>query len=101
MPPLYVYRVVTHDGSGEIFEIEQAIDAHPIKKHPATGQPVERVYDDAPSLGLKHSERRERQILSADNLTKRGFSRYERDQVTGAYHKSAGETGPEEIRRED
>ena len=101
MPPLYVYRVVTRDGSGEIFEIEQAIDASPIKKHPTTGQPVERVYDDAPSLGLKYSEGRERQILSADNLTKRGFSRYERDPVSGAYHKSAGKTGPEKIQKED
>ena len=101
MPPLYVYRVVTHDGSGEIFEIEQATDAPLIKKHPATGQPVERVYDDAPSLGLKHSEHRERQILSNENLAKLGFSRFERDPATGTYHKSAGETGPEEIRRED
>jgi len=101
MPPLYAYRVITPDGSGETFEIEQSANAPAIKKHPTTGQPVERVYHDAPSLNLKHSERRERQILSADNLTKRGFSRYERDQVTGAYHKSAGETGPEEIQRED
>ncbi|SVD20848.1 uncharacterized protein METZ01_LOCUS373702, partial [marine metagenome] len=50
MPPLYVYRVVTHDGSGEIFEVEQATNSPPIKKHPTTGQPVERVYHDAPGL---------------------------------------------------
>ena len=101
MPPLYAYRVITPDGSGETFEVEQSANAPPIKKHPTTGQPVERVYDEAPGLNLKHSEGRERQMLSADNLSKKGFSRYERDPATGTYHKSVGETGPEEIRRED
>ncbi len=101
MPPVYHYRVVTPDGSGETFEVEQAIDAVPLKKHPVTGKPVERVYDHAPNLGLKHSEGRERQILSPENLAKRGFSRYERDSGSGTYRKTAGEMGPEQIQGED
>ena len=101
MSPLYTYRVIAQDGSGEIFEVEQATNAPPINEHPLTGQTVERVYDEAPTLSLRHSENRDSQILSPDNLTKHGFSRYERDPTTGSYHKSSGKSGPKEIRGED
>jgi hypothetical protein len=50
---------------------------------------------------LKHSEEKERRVLSADNLNKSGFSRYERDPGSGVYHKTAGKEGPKEINRED
>ena len=100
MPPIYAYRVIEEDGEGEIFEIEQGLGSAPISEHPLTGKPVERILD-SPSLSLKHSEGNERRILSADNLSKSGFSCYERDPGTGVYHKTAGEEGPKEISRED
>ena len=100
MPPIYAYRVIEENGEGEIFEIEQGLGATPISEHPLTGKPVERILD-SPSLSLKHSEEKERRVLSADNLSKSGFSRYERDPGTGVYHKTAGEEGPKEINRED
>ena len=100
MPPIYAYRVIEENGEGEIFEIEQGLGSAPISEHPLTGKPVERILD-SPSLSLKHSEGNERRILSADNLSKSGFSRYERDHGTGVYHKTAGEEGPKEISRED
>jgi hypothetical protein len=40
-------------------------------------------------------------MLSADNLNKSGFSRYERDPGSGVYHQTAGKEGPKEINRED
>ena len=100
MPPIYAYRVIEEDGEGETFEIQQGLGSIPISKHPLTGKPVERVLD-APSLSLKHSEKKKRRLLSADNLNKSGFSRYERDPGSGVYHKTAGKEGPKEISRED
>ena len=100
MPPIYAYRVIAEDGGGEIFEIEQGLDSGPLSEHPLTGKPVERILD-SPNLSFKHSEGNERRILSADNLSKSGFSRYERDPGTGVYHKTAGKDGPKEISRED
>jgi hypothetical protein len=100
MSPIYAYRVIEEDGEGETFEIEQSLGSTPISEHPLTGKPVVRGLD-SPSLSLKHSEGNERRILSTDNLSKSGFSRYERDPGTGVYHKTAGKDGPKEISRED
>ena len=100
MSPIYAYRVIEEDGEGETFEIEQSLGSTPISEHPLTGKPVVRVLD-SPSLSLKHSEEKERRVLSADNLNKSGFSRYERDPGSGVYHKTAGKEGPKEINRED
>ncbi|MBC8349991.1 MAG: FmdB family transcriptional regulator [Verrucomicrobia bacterium] len=100
MPPIYAYRVIEEDGEGEIFEIEQSLGSTPISEHPLTGKSVVRILD-SPSLSLKHSEEKERRMLSADNLNKSGFSRYERDPGSGVYHQTAGKEGPKEINRED
>ena len=100
MSPIYAYRVIEEDGEGEIFEIEQSLGSTPISEHPLTGKPVVRILD-SPSLSLKHSEEKERRVLSTDNLNKSGFSRYERDPGSGVYHKTAGKEGPKEINRED
>ena len=43
--PIYVYQVISEDGAeGETFEFEQSMKEDALTKHPATGQPVQRVY---------------------------------------------------------
>tara|TARA_Y100001934_G_scaffold251631_1_gene314941 strand:- start:1491 stop:1814 length:324 start_codon:yes stop_codon:yes gene_type:complete len=97
MVPVYSYRVVTSQGIGESFEVEQTIDSPPLEKHPLTGEKVERLYENPPNLLSKHSENSEKKALSPENLRKNGFSRYERDSGSGSYIKTAGREGPNEI----
>ena len=97
MVPVYSYRVVTPQGIGEIFEVEQPIASPPLEKHPLTGEKVEPLYESPPNLVKKHSEKSEKRILSPENLQKNGFSRYERDSTSGNYNKTAGKDGPDEI----
>jgi hypothetical protein len=40
--PTYVYRILNSNPE-ETFEITQSIHEAPLKKHPKTGQPVERI----------------------------------------------------------
>ncbi|MBC2593058.1 zinc ribbon domain-containing protein [Ruficoccus amylovorans] len=88
--PIYVYEVITGDGSsGERFEIEQPMSAAPLTQHPRTGQPVRRVYLP-PNLGSKYTPGSTQNKLSNENVEKAGFTRYERDKLTGTYHKVAG-----------
>ena len=98
MPPVHRYRVITPDDSGETFEVEQAADAPTLKKHPLTGEPVERLYEDAATLTLRHDSRRDRTTLSSNHLAKHGFARYEKDPASGSYHKTAG-AGPEHLQK--
>jgi hypothetical protein len=42
----------------------------------------------------------ENKSLSADHLNKHGFSKYEKDQSSGDYHKTAGKDGPARISSE-
>lgn len=89
--PTYVYRVINPDGSdGESFEIDQPATDPTLTEHPWTGQPVRRVFL-APNLGLKYPEGEIRR-KSKDKafLESKGFARYERDKLTGTYHKTAG-----------
>ena len=95
--PVYRYRVVTADDSGEIFEVEQSADSPPLQKHPLTGDPVTRIYD-TPNLSTQHTEGKAKRALDPGNLDRHGFSRYERDS-SGSYHKTAGE-GPDSIEKE-
>ena len=97
MAPVYSYRVVTPQGTGEKFEVEQPIESPPLGKHPLTGEKVERLYESPPNLLRKHSEKSEKRILSPDNLRKNGFSRYERDPTSSNYIKTTGKDGPDEI----
>ena len=83
----------------EIFEVEQEINAPPLSSHPLTNEPVQRVLTSA-SLSLRHSSMHEKKSLSADHLNKHGFSKYEKDQSSGDYHKTAGKDGPASISSE-
>lgn len=89
--PTYVYCVINADGSdGDRFEIDQPAQDAPLTLHPWTGQPVRRVYH-APNLGLKYPEGEiRRKSKDKSFLESKGFARYERDKLTGRYHKTAG-----------
>ena len=99
--PIYVYQVISDDeGEGEVFEIEQSMKDKPLLKHPATGQSVRRVYQP-PNLGLRHTDGAGKRMLDPKNTEKAGFTRYERDKISGDYHKVSGKNkmAPDLIKR--
>jgi len=99
--PVYVYEVIKPDGSrGERFEIHQPMKEAALSVHPETGHPVRRVIM-APNLGLKHTEGSTKKSLENRSLEKKGFTKYEKDKLTGTYHRVAGKDGPDTIRRPD
>lgn len=88
--PIYQYQVIMPDGSeGEVFEIEQAMSAPALTVHPHSGAPVRRVYQ-APNLTMRYSAGSVQNRLAEDKVEKAGFTRYERDKLTGKYHKTIG-----------
>ena len=97
--PTYVYEVVKEDGSeGETFEIEQRMSDPTLERHPVTGEPVRRVYI-APFVASKYTPGQTKSRLEGKNVEKHGFTRYERDKLTGQYHKTAGKEGPDILKR--
>ena len=95
--PTYVYQEIDDDGSeGEIFEIEQAMTDPPLTQHPTSGKTVRRVYLP-PNIGSKYTEGRTKSLLETRNVERAGFTKYERDKLTGTYHKVAGESGPSKL----
>ena len=94
--PTYVYETVPTDGGKPTrFEVVQRITEPALTKHPETGEPVQRVIT-APALVLKHSSRREGNVLSDENVSRHGFSRYE-PAGDGTYERTAGKKGPRRI----
>lgn len=89
--PEYVYRITSGDREGETFELVQSMKDEPLTEHPETGDPVERVIQP-PMIGGRHSEAREKNMLSDDNLDRMGFTKYVKT-GDGTYDKTAGE-GP-------
>lgn len=88
--PTYVYQEVLPDGSdGETLEIVQRMSDTPLKTHPRTGNPVKKIYY-SPNLSNKYTEGATKNKLSNENVEKHGFTRYEKDKVTGRYNKTAG-----------
>jgi hypothetical protein len=89
--PIYIYQVENADGSdGEVFEVEQSATAAALSVHPLTGAPVRRIFQ-APHLAGAHNERLVKTKLhDSAELSRLGFTRYERDSATGSYHKTAG-----------
>jgi hypothetical protein len=88
--PTYVYQEILPDGSeGDCFELIQPMSEVPLKTHPKSGNPVRKVYH-APNLSSKYTEGATKNKLSDENVEKHGFTRYEKDKVTGRYNKTAG-----------
>ena len=93
--PVYVYETLNDAGAstGERFEVVQPMSEAALTEHPQTGQPVRRVYLP-PNLGLKHSPGKTASKLDNKNVEKAGFTKYERDKLTGKYNRVAGNNGP-------
>ncbi len=92
--PIYVYQEIKKDGSeGETFELKQSMKEDALKKHPITGEPVKRVYLP-PNISAKYTPGRTKSLIETKNVEKAGFTKYQRDQLTGRYHKVAGKEGP-------
>ncbi len=88
--PIYVYQVIGPDGGeGECFEIEQSMKDEALTKHPRTGEPVRRVYQ-TPNLATRYTPGATRNKLETKNVERAGFTKYERDKLTGQYHRTAG-----------
>lgn len=93
--PTYVYQVINDDGSeGEVFEVVQKMSEPPLKKHPETGEPVQRI-PSLPTIPGNWSDHATKQKLSDKNLDRLGFTKYERA-GDGHYEKKAG-AGPNAI----
>ncbi|MEO0812259.1 MAG: FmdB family transcriptional regulator [Myxococcota bacterium] len=92
-----MYETIVRDGEEPLqFEVTQRMAEPALTKHPETGEPVRRILT-APAVVLKHSSRRERNVLSGQNLARNGFTRYERT-GDGSYERTAGTGGPKKIR---
>jgi len=88
--PTYSYQEILPDGSeGETFDRVQSMSDPPLLTHPRTGNPVRKVFH-APNLAARYSEGETNRKLSPENVEQHGFTRYDRDKLTGQYHKTAG-----------
>jgi hypothetical protein len=95
--PTYLYEIICDNGNaGECFEAEHPM-TETLQSHPVTGQPVRRVYTP-PHLGIRYTQGHTKQLLSNENIAQKGFTKYERDRVSGKYHKVVGD-GPAEIQK--
>jgi hypothetical protein len=88
--PTYLYQEILPDGSdGDYFEVVQRMSDATLKIHPHTGIPVRKVFVP-PNLPTRYTEAATKSKLTNENVEKHGFTRYEKDKVTGKYHKTAG-----------
>ena len=88
--PTYVYQIVNDDGTdGEIFEVQQSMSEPALTQHPKTGQELRRVYSP-PNVSAKYTPGRTAKLTGSKSVENAGFTRYERDKLTGRYHKTAG-----------
>jgi predicted nucleic acid-binding Zn ribbon protein len=104
--PIYVYEVVNEDGKvvnddgtgGERFELQQSMQEKALTEHPETGEQIRRVLLP-PNLSTRYTPGDTRTRLDNKNVEKAGFTKYEKDKLTGKYHRVAGKGGPETITR--
>ena len=88
--PTYVYQEILPDGSdGEAFEYIQRMADDPLTIHPKTGNPVRKIFH-SPNVSNKYTEGSTKNKLTDENVEKHGFTRYEKDKLTGRYNKTAG-----------
>ena len=88
--PFYVYEVIS---TGEQLEVTQSMIDPDLKVHPESGLPLRKVFLP-PNLGTKHTTGHEKKLLDNRNVEKAGFTKYEKDKLTGTYHRVAGKNGP-------
>jgi predicted nucleic acid-binding Zn ribbon protein len=97
--PIYVYESIKPDDSGgDRFEIHQSMKEDPLTRHPESGEPVRRVFLP-PNLATRHTPGKTKDRLDNKKLESAGFTKYEKDKVSGKYHRVTGNAGPEVINR--
>lgn len=97
--PIYVYEEILPDGSaGERFECQQSMHEAALQQHPITGLPVRKVLTP-PNIAARYTPGSTAARLENKHLESKGFTKYERDKLTGTYHKVAGKEGPAVIRK--
>jgi len=94
--PTYVYQVITNDDSGEVFEVVQKMSDPPLRKHPKTGEAVQRI-PQRPVIPGAGSDHHTGKLLADKNLDRLGFTKYEKA-GDGFYEKKAGK-GPDVIQK--
>ena len=88
--PTYLYCEVLDDGSdGETIEIVRGLNEPEPSVHPETGRKLRRVYS-APNLAMRYTTQAQKGNLSNERIEKLGFTKYEKDKITGTYNKVAG-----------
>jgi len=88
--PVYVYCEVMEDGSdGEAFEVVQSMKDAALETHPESGRKVRRVYFP-PNIPTRYTAQAQKGSLSNERLSNLGFTKYEKDKLTGSYNKVAG-----------
>ena len=91
--PLYMYEVLDGCEPYERFEVEQPLGSPPLIKHPITGERVRKLVSAA-SISLTHTDKREKSVLSDQNLARHGFTKYEKADSGRSCHRPAGKDGP-------
>ncbi len=88
--PVYLYCEILDDGSdGETFEVVQSMSDAALLNHPQSGRRVRRVYS-APNLATRYTAQAQKSSLSNERLASLGFTKYEKDKLSGKYNKVAG-----------
>ncbi len=101
--PTYTYQEILPDNSlGPKFEIIQAMSDDPLTQHPVTGRPIQKIIGTA-GINSKYTEISNQKALENKNLTEKGFTKYEKDNLTGRYHRTSGNDprAPEIIEKPD
>ena len=95
--PLYVYQVVTDDGTeGEVFEVLQGMSEAPLTAHPETGEPVKRIFG-TPNAPRTWTDSHAKNATSDKSLDRMGFTKYVKGD-NGKYQKLFGK-GPDKLNR--
>ena len=95
--PIYVYQTISDDPEqAEVFEIQQSMTDPHLTSHPETGVPIRRLIQ-RPNIASKYTPAATKSKLENDNLAQKGFTKYEKDKLTGRYHRTAGKEGPSTI----
>lgn len=97
--PTYVYQIIGPDGEpGEQFEVVQSIKDAPLKKHPETGEPVERLIQPFFVGGSWSESAMSRSAKDEKKLNRLGLTKYVKA-GDGVYEKKTGK-GPDIISRD-
>ncbi len=95
--PLYLYEVVHPDGTaGDTIEVLQGMSEQPLATHPATGEPVRKVFG-VPNAPTGWTDSQGKAKLSDKSLDRMGFTKYVKS-GDGKYEKVVGK-GPSKINK--